>query len=254
MKTYSIKAMALIALGLLLTACASSERPSAPVKGQEERSWPAPGNPITQLDKPDPNDPYYAALEHDPEAQPVIPTGSLFNPDRLHSLYIERSHYRIGDIISVQLAESTKATKKGSSDMKKRSEFTLKPIVVPGGNLQIAGKEVNLDLDQNQRFQGDGNASQSNNFEGEITVTVTRVLRNDNLLIRGDKWIMINNGREFIRLTGIIRAKDINTDNKILSSKIANARIEYSGTGALADSQRLGWLTEKLNNPELWPF
>ena len=244
----------LIGATVLLSGCSSFSDPAAPPQGLEDRVKPNAGSPLAKMDTPDPDDPYYAALEPQPEALPLQNTGSLFNPNRLHSLYIERSHFKAGDIVSVQLSESTKATKKGQTQLKKSSEYNLDPIQIPGGNLQIAGREVNLGLSQDQQFQGDGSASQSNDFEGELTVTVMRVLSNDNLLVRGDKWMLINNGREFIRLTGIIRAKDIDKDNKIRSTKIANARIEYSGTGALADSQRLGWLTEKLNNPELWPF
>ncbi|WP_052749144.1 flagellar basal body L-ring protein FlgH [Arsukibacterium ikkense] len=236
-----------------LTAC-SFFNDKAPPPGLEDRVRPKAGLPASRLDWPDPNDPYYAALEPEPEVLPAKMNGSLFNPDRLHSLYVERSHFRAGDIVSVQLSESTKAIKKGNTQLRKSSDYNLDPIQIPGGNLKIAGREVNLGLSQDQQFQGDGSASQSNNFEGELTVTVIRVLNNDNLLVRGDKWMLINNGQEFIRLTGIIRAKDIDNDNRIKSTKIANARIEYSGTGALADTQRLGWLTEKLNNPELWPF
>ncbi|EKE70576.1 flagellar basal body L-ring protein FlgH [Gallaecimonas xiamenensis] len=247
----------LLALGLLLPLClagCASDGPAAPPKGAEARALPAPGTPVTQLEEPDPDDPYYAALEPEPEPLAVAPTGSLFNPNQARSLYVEHSHFRVGDIISVQLAESTKATKKGSTQLKKSSDFSLDPIGVPGGNLTLAGREVNLDLSQDQEFKGDGSASQSNDFEGELTVTVMRVMRNDNLLVRGDKWLLINNGKEYIRLTGIIRAKDITPDNTVQSTKIANARIEYSGSGALANSQRLGWLTDKLNNPSVWPF
>ena len=236
-----------------LNGC-SSFGDKAPPNGLEDRLRPKSGLPISKLDRPDPDDPYYAALEPEQETMPIKNNGSLFNPDLLHSLYVERSHFKVGDIVSVQLSESTKATKKGNTQLRKSSDYNLDPIQIPGGNLKIAGRDVNLGLSQDQQFEGDGSATQSNNFEGELTVTVMRVLRNDNLLVRGDKWMLINNGKEFIRLTGIIRAKDIDKDNKIKSTKIANARIEYSGTGALADSQRLGWLTEKLNNPELWPF
>lgn len=241
-----------LALATLASGCASG--PSAPPKGAEARALPAPGTPVQKMDEATPDDPYYAAMEPGPAPMQVEPTGSLFNAAQARSLYVEQSHYRVGDIISVQLAESTKATKKGSTELKKKSDFTLDPVGVPGGNLKIAGREVNLDINQEQNFKGDGNASQSNDFEGELTVTVMKVLRNDNLLVRGDKWLLINNGKEYIRLTGVIRAKDVAPDNTVQSTKIANARIEYSGTGALANSQRLGWLTDKLNNPTVWPF
>ncbi len=212
------------------------------------------GSPMGQLEEADPDDPFFAAME--PQAEPAeqVPTGSIYQPGVSRGLYQERSHFHVGDIISVQLEESTKATKKGTTSLKKTSQFNLEPIGVPGGNLEIGDNEVQLDLDQEQTFKGDGTASQSNGFEGELTVAVTKVLRNDNLVIRGDKWLLINNGKEYIRLTGVIRAKDVNDNNTIDSSKIANARIEYSGTGSLADSQRLGWLADKLNDPEVWPF
>ena len=71
--------------------------------------------------------------------------------------------------------------------------------------------------------------------------------------LTGEKWITLNNGDEFIRLTGIIRPQDISADNQIKSIKVANARIQYSGTGSFADTQKMGWLAQFFNGP-LWPF
>ncbi|MDF0534765.1 flagellar basal body L-ring protein FlgH [Shewanella yunxiaonensis] len=248
------KTMIVLAMTLLLGACASSGQNTAGTNGSGSKVFPPAGTPVQQMDDADPNDPYYASVEPNDEPLHAIPTGSIFNVDAAQSLYVEQSHFRVGDIISVKLAESTKASKSGSTQLNKSTDFTLDPIAVPGGNLKIAGKDVNLDLSQQQKFKGDGNSSQSNDFEGEITVSIMKVLKNNNLLIRGDKWLLINNGKEFIRLTGVIRAKDILPDNTVPSTKIANARIEYSGNGELANSQRLGWLTDKLNNPTVWPF
>ena len=69
------------------------------------------------------------------------------------------------------------------------------------------------------------------------------VMSNGNLVIRGEKWITINDGQEFIRLTGIVRPQDISKSNEVLSSKVANARIEYSGTGSMSSAQKAGWLS-----------
>ena len=80
-----------------------------------------------------------------------------------------------------------------------------------------------------------------------------QVLGNGNLIVRGEKWITINNGDEFIRLNGIIRPQDISADNQIDSIKVANARIQYSGTGAFADAQKAGWLARFFNSG-WWPF
>jgi len=78
-------------------------------------------------------------------------------------------------------------------------------------------------------------------------------LPNGNLMIRGEKWMSLNNGDEYIRLTGIIRAQDISSGNTIISSKIANARIQYAGTGTFADTQEQGWLS-KFFSSGWWPL
>ncbi len=72
-------------------------------------------------------------------------------------------------------------------------------------------------------------------------------------MIRGEKWLTLNNGDEYIRLTGVIRSKDINSNNTILSNKVANARIQYAGTGSFADANEQGWLI-KFFNSTWWPF
>jgi flagellar L-ring protein precursor FlgH len=78
-------------------------------------------------------------------------------------------------------------------------------------------------------------------------------LPNGVLRIRGEKWITLNQGDEFIRLTGNVRVEDVNTDNSIASRRIADARITYAGTGALADSNASGWLMQLLTSPWI-PF
>jgi flagellar L-ring protein precursor FlgH len=72
-------------------------------------------------------------------------------------------------------------------------------------------------------------------------------------MIRGEKWITLNNGDEYIRLTGVIRSKDIGSNNTIVSNKVANARIQYSGTGDFADTQEQGWLTSFFSS-QWWPL
>jgi len=71
--------------------------------------------------------------------------------------------------------------------------------------------------------------------------------------VRGEKWITLNRGDEYIRISGIIRPEDVSQENTISSTKLANARISYSGTGELAESQSMGWVSRFFNNP-LWPF
>jgi flagellar L-ring protein precursor FlgH len=102
-------------------------------------------------------------------------------------------------------------------------------------------------------FEGDARANQSNNLVGNISVTVIHVLPNNNLVVRGEKWLTLNNGDEYIRLTGIVRPADVNPANEVVSTKIANARIQYSGTGAFSRAQTQGWLG-KFFNSKWWPL
>ncbi|NAX33874.1 flagellar basal body L-ring protein FlgH, partial [Vibrio sp. V29_P1S30P107] len=102
-------------------------------------------------------------------------------------------------------------------------------------------------LKNNNKFSGSAEANQSNSIKGSITVEVIDVLTNGNLVIRGEKWLMLNTGDEYIRLSGTIRPDDIDAENTIASNRISNARIQYSGTGTNQDMQEPGFLARFFN-------
>jgi len=207
----------------------------------------------TANDKPIADDPYYAPVY--PAAPPVniVKTGSLFNASNLDSLYADVKARRVGDIIEVILSENTSAKKKANNNTKKDNSFNLSPVAALGKSVTIGGNEISLGLTQASEFKGSGTSDQSNSLTGSISVSVVQVLDNGNLIVRGEKWITLNNGDEFIRLNGIVRPQDISADNQIESIRVANARIQYSGTGSFADSQRMGWLARFFNG-SWWPF
>jgi flagellar L-ring protein FlgH len=118
----------------------------------------------------------------------------------------------------------------------------------------VNGTEVlSANIDNETSFDGAGDSEQSNTLVGDITVAVIRRLNNGNLLVRGQKWIGINQGKEFIRIEGVIRPIDIQPDNTIPSFKVANAHITYGARGALADANKQSWLTRFFSSP-LMPF
>jgi flagellar L-ring protein precursor FlgH len=86
-------------------------------------------------------------------------------------------------------------------------------------------------------------------LRGSIAVTVHRVLPNGTLLVKGEKNLRLNQGEEFIRLTGLVRVDDINRFNQVSSQNIANANISYAGRGLLNDSNSAGWLTRFFTSP-----
>lgn len=201
-----------------------------------------------------PNDPDFAPILPEEEAVNVIPTGSLFNTHYVNNIYSDSKARRVGDIISVILQESTQAKKNSKTELKKENSNTLKPLIGLGGlPVTYNKKSIQFGFDQKANFKGDSKADQGNSLSGNISVHVLKVLPNGNLIIRGEKWMTLNNGDEYIRLTGMIRSLDISANNTIVSTKIANARIQYSGTGSFADIQQQGWLS-KFFNGSWWPL
>ncbi len=108
-------------------------------------------------------------------------------------------------------------------------------------------------IDANRDFDGSATSQQQNSLRGEITVSVDAGSPTDPE-IRGEKWLTLNQGDEYIRLSGLVRADDIQNDNSVSSQRIANARISYAGRGALSDANAAGWLTTWLFNHPLFPI
>jgi flagellar L-ring protein precursor FlgH len=200
------------------------------------------------------NDPFYAPTVPVVKRDQIAQDGSLFTAAMANSLYSDVKARRVGDIITVRLSENTNATKSAGTSSSKESNVDLQPAIGLGGNAIRIGKEaIQLGVDSSNDFAGDAQATQSNSLQGNISVTVVDVLPNQNLIIRGEKWLTLNNGDEYIRLTGVIRPADITPTNEIQSNKIANARIQYSGTGSFARAQEKGWLTQFFSST-WWPL
>ncbi|MCP4323975.1 MAG: flagellar basal body L-ring protein FlgH [Psychromonas sp.] len=202
------------------------------------------------------NDPEFAPIEPVEAGVDVVNSGSLFQENYANNLYSDIKAHRVGDIITVYLEEATSASKKAGSSQAKKNSYgiTIDGTVVPsGGSTPMTISAGSAGLGQNSKFEGDADADQSNNLQGSITVNVVRVLSNGNLVIRGEKWLMLNNGEEYVRIKGVIRSEDVSSDNSVSSMRVANARIQYGGTGDFANTQEQGWLTAFFNSP-YWPI
>lgn len=189
-------------------------------------------------------DPFFAPIMPEIPAEDVVTTGSLYKTGWSNGLYSDTKARRVGDIITVLLEENTQASKTAKTETTKETDATLSPLVgLNGAAPTIGGNTLQLGIESDGQFKGDAKSDQSNSLSGQISVHVMRSLPNGNLIIRGEKWLTLNTGQEFIRLTGIVRAEDISAENTIESTRVANARISYSGKGSLADVQEAGWLS-----------
>ncbi len=206
----------------------------------------------TTLRGPIPNDPMFAPVYPTQLPAAVPSPGAIYNPSTAQFLLEDNKAKRVGDILMVQLVESTNATKKADTSLTKDDEINI-PEPSLFGNLSNITRGLGQDITPEREFTGEADSNQSNQLSGNITVTVMQVLPNGYMSIRGEKWITLNQGREYIRLSGIVRPQDITSDNQVASNRLGNARIEYSGTGALAATNSQGWLSRFFSSG-LWPF
>lgn len=199
-------------------------------------------------------DPFFAPIMPEIPAEDVVTTGSLYKTGWSNGLYSDTKARRVGDIITVLLQENTQASKSARTETKKESDANLAPLVgLNGAAPTIGGNTIRLGMESDSEFKGDAKADQSNSLNGQISVHVLRALPNGNLIIRGEKWLTLNTGQEFIRLTGIVRAEDISSENTVASTRVANARISYSGKGSMAEAQQAGWLSSFFMS-SMWAF
>jgi len=200
-----------------------------------------------------PDDPAFAPVTLAEVPRRPVSSGSLFQSTGEGHLYGDRRAYRVGDIITVTLNERTVSSKSAETKIDKDAELNFGDDTLLGNKINYKGSSLLTQVDQKRGFDGLAEVDQENRLQGSIAVTVADVLPNGLLLIRGEKWMTLTDGREFIRISGLVRPDDISSANIIASTKVADARIAYSGTGALADANRQGWLSRFFNST-YWPF
>lgn len=161
---------------------------------------------------------------------------------RYTPLFEDRRARGIGDTIIVTLNEKTNARKSSGSNVNRSGsiDFSI-PTAILGVPLNFLGG-TEFEAASNNKFDGKGASSSNNDFTGTIAVTVLGVLSNGNLLVSGEKQVGINQGHEFIRLSGVINPINI-INNTVSSIQVADARIEYRSNGYIDEAQTMGWLS-----------
>lgn|SRR5680860_851493 len=205
----------------------------------------------TAMSRPraEPNDPAYAPVRAQAMMQRDPESGAIYQSSRNYNFYGDMVALNIGDVLTVTLKESTRASKNAETKINKDSDISLpEPNILGKNNIGIATAIKN-----ERDFKGKAEADQSNSLAGSITVTVIEVLPNGVLRVRGEKWLSLTNGDEYIRLTGLVRPQDIAPGNIVASSRIADARIAYGGTGDFDQANQMGWLARFFNS-EWWPL
>jgi flagellar L-ring protein precursor FlgH len=175
-----------------------------------------------------------------PVAQPVA-DGAIFHASAGYApLTSGLRASQVGDVLTILLVEKTQAVKSNSASTDRSGKISLTP---PATGPISFFKPTDVGASGGGTFDGKGAAEQSNQLSGAISVTVAAVYPNGTMLVRGEKNLTLNRGDEQIRISGIVRAADISLDNTIPSTRVADAKITYAGTGEIARASRQGWLS-----------
>ena len=191
----------------------------------------------------------------EPPAARILPPptprtdGAIYQQGQQVELFADLKARRVGDVLTIRLTEATNASKSAATKTAKTTSVNNTGPTVMGRTITASGVPIfTTTLSGADSFAGEGSSTQGNSLAGFLTVTVTDVQPNGNLVIQGEKTLKLNQGDEFVRLSGVVRTADIATDNTVSSSKVADAHISYSGKGVIDSSNRLGWLARFFNS------
>ncbi len=232
----------LINLLCLITACSNTP----PIDEQVVAN--SPTHPkVTQRPAPDnervePGDHKFRPRRSNVVETVQVPSGSLFNARRSIGLYQPSNHYKVGDMILVEIKETSSANKSVNYKTKKKDHFELQPVTFNAGRISVGDDDLNAEYEQEKDFDSSAQTKQKNSLKGGITVFVTEVLKNGNLIVAGEKWITISTGEEYIRFSGEIRVSEVSLDHTISSVRVGNARIEYGGDGGMYENEEASLL------------
>ena len=202
----------------------------------------APGSADARLfGKKAPKTDFTTVMPPEPVAPPPPPAnGSIYQASAGYApLYEGWRAKHVGDPLTITLVERTLASKSASSKLNSGSEIGITPpktgpLAFDPGMSSASGS---------RKFDGTGTADQSNSLSGELSVTVAAVYPNGTMLVQGTKRLTLNKGDEFVQIRGIVRMADVDTENRVPSTRVADAQIAYTGKGDIARASRQGWLS-----------
>lgn len=229
-----LRIASIVCAALLGSACSSmGTKPDFPVRFE--------GEPQFTNNPEDPIKPHSVKNtfeKADSNNKPPSTVGSIFNKKSYRGLFEDRKAMSAGDLLTIRIFERVTASQNNRTELSRESSASVSIPAIKGVFRSIAGEASG-----DQEFSGQGSTSASNQFVGEISVSVTEVLPNGNLVVAGEKQLATNNEIEYVRMTGVVDRDDILPGNVVLSTRVADAKIQYTGRGAIDAAQTMGWLS-----------
>lgn len=164
----------------------------------------------------------------------------------------------VGDLVTIEIVEETQASRSASTNLRRSAEQNAGVSAVFGLETKLANvapdisPTAGLGTDSSSAFDGEGATSRSGSLRATVTARVVGVLANGNLVVMGRQEVKVNHELQVLTIRGIIRPQDIRIDNTIPSTQVADAQIEYTGNGVVAEKQVPGWGSRVVDR--VWPF
>jgi len=195
--------------------------------------------------------PAYYEKDRSPAMISGLEEGSLWEGRDLFGVCADLRAHNVGDIVTINIVEAASASKNATTKTAKTSSLEAS---WSGVLEKISGDLLGADQKAafGNSFDGKGETTRNSTLNAYISAQVIQVLANGNLAIQGSRQVQVNNETQIINIQGVIRSVDISSTNVVLSTVIADAKIELSGQGVVSDKQRVGWLTRILD--WIWPF
>ncbi len=200
--------------------------------------------------------------EYAPEAQTdkknaAVSEGSLWQEGRPASmLFTDARALHTNDLLVIRVEEIASANRSANTNLDRESTAAAKVDAFLGllGKLQAAGLDPNLNLGGSSKstFKGEGKSDRSEYLTATVPALVRKVLPNGNLFVEGHRVILVNSEEQHFYISGVVRPIDIDQENSVKSSMVADAEIEFVGSGDLTDNQKQGFLSRYFG--WLWPW
>ena len=189
-----------------------------------------------------------------PPAPPAPPASLWLDDGALARLYSDNRASRVGDIVTIKIVEDAKGSKSATTKTAKDSsfDFSLKGVFknffgMVDKLLSVLSQDATFKATATDKYDGSGATTRNDQLTGNITALVTEVFPNGNLRLLGHREVVVNNERQTMEITGIIRPIDVDSKNVVLSTAVADAKISYTGFGVVNDKQNPGWMVRALN-------
>lgn len=166
--------------------------------------------------------------------------GSLFNPYTYSGLFEDRRARQVGDLLTIVIAENINSRQRNNTSVSRDDDISL---TTPSFGFLFEAKPVNKAVSSSKDFSGEGETSAGNQFTGTIAVVVTDVMPSGNLRVKGERQIGTNREVETVKFYGLVNPETIRSGNRVVSTEVAEARIEYRGRGQIDSAQTMGWLS-----------